>query len=338
MGTDDRHALIPGWDQAALRAATMIVIGVGAVGTETARLLAQAGVGRLILCDPDVVSESNLSRGALFTRVHVGFPKVTVAASALAELTPEVRVVPRAAELTSGVGLAELRDATAVISCLDSRAARLALAARCNLVSAGMIDGGTHPWGGEVRVFPPGGRCFGCGMTNGERAVRDDPWSCGEFGRAEPAGASAPVSAMIGSWLASTAVRSAFGLSVPDGTLRMEVSDGTAYRLDDSLDPDCPMHERIAADLVSAVGLTADSTAGELCATCEADEIPLSWAGPPTTDGRPRSDLRSVDSVRTLRALGVANRELIPVLRPGNPRGPRYIELASAEAGLKGAP
>ena len=68
-GAERRHhrqQLIPGWDQERLAASTVIVVGVGALGNETAKNLALAGVGRLILCDPDTVSASNLSRTVLF--------------------------------------------------------------------------------------------------------------------------------------------------------------------------------------------------------------------------------------------------------------------------------
>ena len=47
-----RHALIPDWSQPALAAASVVVIGVGAVGSEVARLLAQAGVGRAATVRP----------------------------------------------------------------------------------------------------------------------------------------------------------------------------------------------------------------------------------------------------------------------------------------------
>jgi molybdopterin/thiamine biosynthesis adenylyltransferase len=74
-----RHTLIPDWSQPTLSAASVIIIGVGAVGSEAARLLGQAGVGRLLLCDPDLVEESNLSRGALYGAGDVGQHKATSA-------------------------------------------------------------------------------------------------------------------------------------------------------------------------------------------------------------------------------------------------------------------
>src|SRR6266567_1155361 len=78
-----RHALIPDWSQPALSAASVVIVGVGAVGSEVARLLAQAGVGRLLLCDPDTIEESNLSRGALYGPADLGRPKAEAAADAL---------------------------------------------------------------------------------------------------------------------------------------------------------------------------------------------------------------------------------------------------------------
>src|SRR5438105_3813463 len=159
----DRHRFVPGWSQDRLATATAVLLGVGALGNEAARLLVLCGVGRLVLCDPDRVASSNLSRCALFRERDVGRFKVEAAADALADLAPGIAVAVRPLPLGRGVGLAELRDANVVLGCLDSRAARLQLAGRCNLVGAGWIDGGTHPWGGEVRPYlDPDGPCYGC--------------------------------------------------------------------------------------------------------------------------------------------------------------------------------
>jgi molybdopterin/thiamine biosynthesis adenylyltransferase len=61
-----RHTLISGWDQDRLHTATVVIMGVGALGNEAARILAMSGIGNLILCDFDQVSVSNLSRSGLF--------------------------------------------------------------------------------------------------------------------------------------------------------------------------------------------------------------------------------------------------------------------------------
>ena len=75
--TEDRYArqrLIPQWDQRRLAEATAVIAGVGAVGNEVAKNLALLGVGRLVLCDPDIVARSNLSRTVLFCDGDVGRP------------------------------------------------------------------------------------------------------------------------------------------------------------------------------------------------------------------------------------------------------------------------
>src|SRR5205085_2866290 len=81
--------------------------------------------------DPDRVELSNLSRTPLYFEADVGSYKVEAASAALRKLAPSVRVDTRPLPLVNGVGLAEIRDATLVLGCLDSRAARVQLAGRC---------------------------------------------------------------------------------------------------------------------------------------------------------------------------------------------------------------
>ncbi len=177
-----RHRHVPGWDQEALANATVIIMGVGALGNVVAQILATSGVGRLILCDPDTVSASNLSRTPLFRPQHVGQAKVDAAAETLTALAPDTTIDGRCAGLVNGVGLAELRDADLVIGCLDSRGARLELAGRCGLVGARWIDAATTPWGGEVRPYlDPDGPCYSCTLTPAERNAHSEnavAWSC----------------------------------------------------------------------------------------------------------------------------------------------------------------
>ncbi len=61
-GRFERHFRIADWRQENLSSATVVVAGVGALGSEVTRILAMSGVGHLILADPDRVEESNLSR------------------------------------------------------------------------------------------------------------------------------------------------------------------------------------------------------------------------------------------------------------------------------------
>jgi len=342
-----RHELIPGWRQDRLADATAVVAGVGALGNEVAKNLALAGIGRLVLCDPDTVRTSNLSRTVLFRPADVdcGVPKVTAAAAALRELAPDVVVEPRQNRLGSGVGLGALRDAAVVIGCLDSRRARLELLGRCALVEASLVDGGTTPWGGEVRLrLSVDEPCYGCSLTAHERSVTDVPWSCGDTADAGPLGASVAATALIAAWVTLAAIRIVLGEPPEYRLVRIDGLLGLAGPVAVRRDPACPHHRPIGTPEPLAVG--SDDTVAELLARLPAAMEPLAWndfrpagscphcgasyshapdAGAAsrlcgTCRRRLRSPfsrrLRDADPELVLRDLGVAPGEILPALLP----------------------
>lgn len=276
-----RHRLIPGWQQGALSEATVIIIGVGALGNAVAQALALAGVGRLILCDPDVVSESNLSRTPLFIPSDVGRLKVEAAAERLKAIAPDSSIVARPWPLVNGVGLAELRDAGLVVSCLDSRSARLALAGRCNLVQAPLLDGGTSAWGGEIRPYlNPEGGCYGCTLSASDRALPDVPINCGSEPGIEPsrpeAGASAPVSGLIGHWMALLAARYLQGLLVPEEAVAIDGAGVSCRKIILGRSLECPLHRSLGA--TERLSVSAGDSVGTLRAALPPGAAALAWS------------------------------------------------------------
>ncbi len=335
-----RHTLISGWDQERLGAATVVIMGVGALGNEVARILAMSGIGGLILCDFDRVSVSNLSRSGLFREMDVERLKVEAAARTLKEMAPGIRIQTRPKPLVHGVGLAELRDAQLVMSCLDSRSARLQLTGRCNLVQAPCIDGGTHPWGGEVRPYLiPEGPCYSCSLTPRERAVADAPWSCLDEVPDTPTGATASSSVLVASWMSLTAIRFLLNLSTPNGTVRIDGSSGVTRIVQQKRDPECLLHTPIGK--VRKISASAQETLGKLRREIGPDKTPLAWSpvqqyvecpscgfketrwsGPsdqscPHCDGflRPGTTLELGDAPLEIRLedLGIAPREILAV-------------------------
>ena len=283
-----RHLLIQGWEQDRLADATVVVMGVGALGNEVAKNLALAGVGRLVLCDPDLVSESNLSRTVLFgpwdgeapaaADSPVGATKVEVAAASLRRLVPGIRVEARAADLGTGVGLGELAAAVAVLGCLDTRRARLRLLGRCALVNAALVDGGTVPWGGEVRLrLSPDEPCYGCSMNAHQRGSSDLPWSCLDEPEDQPAGASIASSSLIAAWMTTAALRVIFGDPPDYRTLHVDAALGQAAPVAVRRDPSCPHHRPIGTAEETDVG--SGSTVGDLLAGLPDDSEPLTWEG-----------------------------------------------------------
>lgn len=352
-----RHQLIPEWDQQRLADATAIVVGVGALGNEVAKNLALAGIGRLVLCDPDVVEASNLSRTVLFDAADAaGALKVEAAAAALRRLAPGISVHTRPHELGSGVGLGELADAAVVFGCLDSRRARLRLLSRCALVEARLVDGGTEPWGGEIRVRTSTARpCYGCAMTAHQRAESDLPWSCADAGPpGGPAGASIAPTALIAGWMTLLGLRVAFARQPDYDVVRVDGAQGFAAPVAVDRDPACPYHRPIGG--AEPVAVSAQADAGTLLAEVAADQEPLTWeafrlAGRCATCGKlhetaldagaasrvcdsclrrirlPFSQrIRDAAASQPLRGLGVAPEEILAVSLPEG--GIRWIRLS----------
>ncbi|EIV91493.1 ThiF family adenylyltransferase [Frankia sp. QA3] len=277
-----------------LTAATAVVVGVGALGNEVAKNLALAGVGRLVLCDPDTVAATNLNRTVLFRPDDVGRPKVEAARDALARLAPTVRVDARPAELSAGVGLGELADADVTLGCLDSRRARLRLLGRAALVDAPLVDGGTQPWGGEVRVrLSAAEPCYACSLTPQKRAVSDVPWSCADLASTGPAPASVLATAIIAGWMTASALpiilarrgpgRAAaadgVGRGVPAAPFQLLRIDGlaaTTTPIGLRRDPACPHHHPLAG-VVHPLALGVDSCVADLLARLPPGSEPLGW-------------------------------------------------------------
>lgn len=92
---EERTALLLGEEGVArLRAAHVILFGLGGVGGHVAEALARAGVGRLTLVDADTVAESNLNRQILALRSNLGQPKAQAAAARVRAINPDCRVQP----------------------------------------------------------------------------------------------------------------------------------------------------------------------------------------------------------------------------------------------------
>ncbi|MFC1444046.1 ThiF family adenylyltransferase [Streptacidiphilus sp. N1-10] len=106
--------------QRRLTSARVLVCGIGGLGSVVASSLAASGVGTVILCDDDVVEESNLTRQLMYSVDDIGSGKADALAARLSRINPYVSVVPEkrkvefASDITDLVAAADL-----VISCAD---------------------------------------------------------------------------------------------------------------------------------------------------------------------------------------------------------------------------
>src|SRR5215212_8081129 len=89
-----RHLPVIGEEgQRRLRAGSVLIVGMGGLGSPVSIYLAAAGVGRIGIVDFDVVDETNLHRQVLYGTSDVGRPKLEAARERLADLNPDVQVV-----------------------------------------------------------------------------------------------------------------------------------------------------------------------------------------------------------------------------------------------------
>lgn len=277
MSKYTRQEQISGWRQNKLSNATVIVVGVGALGNEVARIIALSGVGKLILCDNDKIELSNLNRCGLFREADIGSLKVDVASHRLQQLSPKIKLDPRPYPLIHGIGLAELRDADLVISCLDTRAARLQLAGRCNLVNTPYLDGATYAWGGEIRPFlqPETGACYGCSLDTEARSQADMPWSCQDTSPELPQDATAGSSILIASWMSILATRFLMELPVQQALISVDTEQGTTKKITLQRDENCLLHTPINS--VTKITLNNTDTILSLKKALAPHDIPLVW-------------------------------------------------------------
>src|SRR6516165_4155693 len=132
-----RHLIMPEvgmYGQKRLKAAKVLLIGAGGLGSPLGLYLAAAGVGRIGLVDFDVVDFSNLQRQILHGTSDVGRPKLHSAADRLREINPEVKLDLYETRLTSANALDIFRPYDLVIDGTDNFATRYLVNDACVLL------------------------------------------------------------------------------------------------------------------------------------------------------------------------------------------------------------
>jgi adenylyltransferase/sulfurtransferase len=151
-----RHFTLAGFGPAAqekLRRATVLVIGAGGLGCPALLYLAAAGVGRILVIDPDRVEASNLQRQVLFTERDVGEHKATAAARRLAALNSWIVIEPRVGRFSRANALTLAGACDVVIDGSDNFATRYLVNDACVLAGKPFIYGAVQGFAGQLSVF-----------------------------------------------------------------------------------------------------------------------------------------------------------------------------------------
>jgi len=162
----NRHLIMPevGLEgQRKLKAAKVLLVGAGGLGSPSALYLAAAGVGTLGLVDFDVVDETNLQRQVLYGTKDVGRPKLEAAAERITDVNPNVRVVQHPQRLTSENALDILAEYDVIVDGTDNFPTRYLVNDACVLLGKPNVYGSIFRFEGQVSVFATrGGPCYRC--------------------------------------------------------------------------------------------------------------------------------------------------------------------------------
>jgi adenylyltransferase/sulfurtransferase len=174
--------------QVKLAAASVLVVGIGALGASLAQHMVRAGVGNVRIADRDYVELSNLQRQVLFDEedARAALPKAVAAACKLRRIDSSIRIEPHVVDVREETIGPLLEGIDIVLDGTDNAAARLLLNERCYRLGIPLIYGGASGSGGMSAVFIPGeSACLRCVI--GDEAGGDDGATCDSGGILAPA-------------------------------------------------------------------------------------------------------------------------------------------------------
>jgi adenylyltransferase/sulfurtransferase len=162
-----RHLIMPevGMEgQRKLKAASILLIGAGGLGSPLGLYLAAAGVGRLGVVDFDVVDHSNLQRQIIHGTKDVGRPKLQSAMDRLADINPHIQIDGYETALRAENALDIIKDYDIVIDGTDNFQTRYLANDASVLLGKPNVYGSIFRFDGQASVFYPkaGGPCYRC--------------------------------------------------------------------------------------------------------------------------------------------------------------------------------
>jgi molybdopterin/thiamine biosynthesis adenylyltransferase len=223
---------VGGPGQQRLKAARVLIVGAGGLGAPASLYLAAAGVGTLVLIDPDQVDRSNLQRQVLYAEADLGRAKVDAARERLSGINRNVDVAGHTVALDAGNAHELVTGFDLVLDGTDDFATRFAVNDACVAAGVPLVSGAIGRWTGQVGVF--GSRpCYRCLVPD----VPPEAETCSAVG---VVGALAGV---IGSMMALEAIKLLVGAGQPLAG-RLLIYDslaGQTRTVKVGPDPECPV-------------------------------------------------------------------------------------------------
>ena len=234
-----RHLIMPevGMDgQLRLKAASVLCIGAGGLGSPVAMYLAAAGVGRIGIVDFDVVDHSNLQRQVIHGTPDVGRPKLDSARDRLNALNPEVKVETHDVALSSENALELLADYDIIVDGTDNFPTRYLVNDACVILGKPNVYGSIFRFEGQASVFATkDGPCYRC--------LYPEPPPPGLVPSCAEGGVLGILPGVIGTIQATEAVKLIIGVGEPLVN-RFMIYDALRMRFRElklRRDPECPV-------------------------------------------------------------------------------------------------
>src|SRR5574343_690309 len=240
--------------QTRLLAAHALVIGAGGLGSPAALYLASAGMGKITLVDDDTVDFTNLQRQIMHTQARVGMAKAESGRQAMAEINPDIQIVPLQKRLSGAELDAMVASADVVLDCSDNFATRHAINRACVHHRKPLVSGAAIRFDGQISVYDlrhDTAPCYHCLFPEGEDV---------EEVRCAVMGVFAPLTGIIGSMQAAEALKLIAGAGRPAAG-RLLLLDGLSMEWRSvrfRQDPGCPVCGR------NAPSRTQDDSPGNL--------------------------------------------------------------------------
>ncbi|MCP5017816.1 MAG: molybdopterin-synthase adenylyltransferase MoeB [Ketobacter sp.] len=206
-----RQIMLPELDiagQEKLRSATVLVVGVGGLGSPVAMYLAAAGVGKLILVDHDQVDLSNLQRQIAHTTDRIGENKVASAQRTLQSLNPHCDVVALPVKLDEQNAAEWVSGCQVVVDCSDNFAVRFLLNRLSVKYRVPLVSGAAIRLDGQVSVYDPRNAASPCYRCLFDETGEEDL-------RCTTNGVLAPLVGLVGSIQATETIKVLCGLGQP---------------------------------------------------------------------------------------------------------------------------
>ena len=234
-----RHLIMPevGMEgQLKLKAASVLCIGAGGLGSPVAMYLAAAGVGRIGIVDFDVVDHSNLQRQVIHGTPDVGRPKLDSARDRLNALNPEVAVETHNVALSSENALQLLADYDIIVDGTDNFPTRYLVNDACVILGKPNVYGSIFRFEGQASVFATkDGPCYRC--------LYPEPPPPGLVPSCAEGGVLGILPGVIGTIQATEAVKLIIGVGEPLVN-RFMIYDALRMRFRElklRKDPECPV-------------------------------------------------------------------------------------------------